>query len=97
MTKWKLIKETENFIIEYDESTAKYRVSCFEDNHFVDDCEFDAPIKCGEWKPVLVRYGSRSEVYVPREKCSVCGCNQQFQSKYCPNCGAKMDGGSNNE
>lgn len=38
---WKVIKEAENFIIEYDTLTGKYRVSYFEDNHFVDDIIFD--------------------------------------------------------
>ena len=27
-------------------------------------------------------------------KCSVCGQLRFFESNYCPNCGAKMDGGS---
>ena len=26
-------------------------------------------------------------------RCSLCGCPQDFAHKFCPNCGAKMDGG----
>ena len=26
-------------------------------------------------------------------RCSLCGCPQDYAHKFCPNCGAKMDGG----
>ena len=35
------IAETENFVIEYDRQRGMYRVSYFEDNHFIDECFFD--------------------------------------------------------
>ena len=38
---WEQIAEIEDFIIEYDKSRGMYRVSYFEDNHFVDDVVFD--------------------------------------------------------
>ena len=41
MTNWEQIAETEDFIIEYDKSRGMYRVSYFQDNHFVDDVIFD--------------------------------------------------------
>lgn len=30
-------------------------------------------------------------------KCSLCSCYFESETPYCPNCGAKMDGGKNNE
>ena len=41
MTNWEQIAETEDFIIEYDKTRGMYRVSYFQDNHFVDDVIFD--------------------------------------------------------
>ena len=52
-----------------------------------------APVIHGEWKPYP------SDAYM---KCSVCGM-EYLKSKmpqvagYCPNCGARMDGGKSNE
>ena len=28
-------------------------------------------------------------------RCNLCGCPQDFEHNYCPNCGAKMDGDGN--
>ena len=36
----KTIFENDNFIVDYNEATNEYRVSYFENNHFVDDCKF---------------------------------------------------------
>lgn len=49
------------------------------------------PVQHGEWKSVLVKLGSASNVYVGREQCSECGSLETEQRNYCPNCGAKMD------
>ena len=38
-----VIKETENFIVEYDKDKMMYRVSYFEDNHYRDEVVFKAP------------------------------------------------------
>ena len=44
-------------------------------------------VKHGEWKRII-RNGK------PRGlKCSLCGKHIHFHENYCPNCGAKMDGG----
>ena len=46
----------------------------------------------GEW--VLVEYQS-SQFGVDQEyQCSICGTptDEEFRTRYCPNCGAKMDG-----
>lgn len=42
MFNWETIAQPEDFIIEYDKNSNIYRVSYFEDNHFVDGVMFDA-------------------------------------------------------
>ena len=46
----------------------------------------------GQWvNPYMNRFGH------PCHCCSVCGFKASYQDKnYCPNCGAKMDGGADN-
>ena len=46
-----------------------------------------APVRHARWK----RYGKNLG------ECSECGEIVSVRSNYCPNCGAKMDGGANNE
>ena len=45
----KLIRifENENFIVDYNSETKKYRVSIFENSHYCDECEFDEYKKDG--------------------------------------------------
>ena len=38
---WMRISESEDWIVDYDKERGMYRVSYFEDNHFVDECFFD--------------------------------------------------------
>ena len=45
------ILENDDWIVEYDAENHRYRVSYFQDNHFVDDVLFDT----GEWIPVSER------------------------------------------
>ena len=48
------------------------------------------PVRHGRWsdKQTVIKYLSHCE-------CSVCGSWQgEYWMKYCPNCGAKMDGGA---
>ena len=47
------------------------------------------PIKHGRWE---LKYFKRWGGYFPT--CTVCG-NPFYATKYCPNCGAKMDGEEN--
>lgn len=95
---WMRISESEDWIVDYDKERGMYRVSYFEDNHFVDECIFDAyeekeTRKHGYWK--LLDECSNAGVY-----CSVCNKkvykeyygNVNPKSKFCPNCGAIMDG-----
>lgn len=70
----------------------------------------DTPVKRGFWKPISEsemtgfnpKFAGRDPI--AGYKCSNCGneaifsCNDEFiLSDYCPTCGAKMDGGENNE
>ena len=63
------------------------------DLEFVDLMPYElAPVVHGEW--VLVEYQS-SQFGVDQEyQCSICGTptDEEFRTRYCPNCGAKMDG-----
>lgn len=36
------ISVSDNWVVEYDRERGMYRASYFEDNHFVDECWFDA-------------------------------------------------------
>lgn len=92
------ISESEEFFVDYDRERGMYRVSIFKDNHFTDEYWFDAyeEKECrahGHW--FLLDKCSNAGVY-----CSVCHkkvykehyANVKPKSKFCPNCGAIMDG-----
>ena len=92
------ILENENWIIDYDKDSKRYRASYFEDNHFVDECWFhtyedNESRKHGNW--FLLEECANAGVY-----CSICNkkvykenyANVKIKSKYCPHCGSIMDG-----
>ena len=59
-----------------------------------------APVVHGEW--VLVGTNEHDYETSVEEKCSLCGryvyrYDTEPQDNYCPNCGAKMDGGEKHE
>lgn len=47
-----------------------------------------APVVHGRWEPIINAYGDLEGW--------ICACGRESKelSKYCPNCGAKMDGGA---
>ena len=47
-----------------------------------------APVRHGRWITVGGNY------HVKIRQCTNCCAKYDFMSKYCPNCGAKMDGGA---
>jgi hypothetical protein len=47
----------------------------------------------GEWGEIYTCHGERLWGY----RCSQCEADNSEKSNYCPNCGAKMDGGKDNE
>lgn len=93
MSNMKTIFQNDDFIVDYNEATNEYRVSYFEDNHFVDDCKFSAFVRHGRWyeEDSTDAYGS------PIYRCSHCNRtvadNYISLHKYCLHCGARMDGG----
>jgi hypothetical protein len=92
MNNWEQIAQTEDFIIDYDETRAMYRVSYFQDNHFVDDIMFDAyePVRHGEW----ICINNQHNYY--EYHCSLCGRVEKQEEPYC-HCGARMDGDTKRE
>ena len=57
------------------------------------------PVRHGRWEIVIVSTSNPYESEI-EEKCSLCGrfvqrYGTQTQDNYCPDCGAKMDGGWN--
>lgn len=59
------------------------------------------PVRHGRWEIVIVSTSNPYESEI-EEKCSLCGrfvqrYGTQPQDNYCPFCGAKMDGGEDNE
>ena len=68
-----------------------------------DGCEYDtklideipaadiAPVQHGWWI-----WHNKWEPFEFKYECSICHDGSDLESKYCPNCGAKMDGGADN-
>lgn len=58
-----------------------------------------APVVHGEWIPTFHEYANKFERCMIADEfhCSQCGVYSKMKSHYCPNCGAKMDGGVNDE
>jgi hypothetical protein len=59
-----------------------------------------AEVKHGEWKPIVTQDSYLEPPYCDTCKCSVCEYEIDVSEtvyKYCPNCGAKMDGGKNDK
>ena len=59
------------------------------------------PVRHGRWEIVIVSTANPYESEI-EEKCSLCGrfvqrYGTQPQDNYCPNCGAKMDGGKHDD
>ena len=48
----------------------------------------------GRWVETLVPDGYVQKASRMRKQCSVCGWTNACRYRYCPNCGAKMDGGN---
>ena len=59
------------------------------------------PVRHGRWEIVIVSTSNPYESEI-EEKCSICGrfvqrYGTQPQDNYCPNCGARMDGGETDD
>lgn len=53
------------------------------------------PVRYGRWIEMPLKEDKTADVtaYYEPIVCSVCGSQNNCKSAYCPNCGAKMDGG----
>lgn len=65
-------------------------------------CYFDddvAPVKHGHWVGYETKSYKNSENGIAKKyyRCSSCRYFNAIRSNYCPNCGAKMDGGDLND
>lgn len=49
----------------------------------------------GEWEITVIK-DTYNIVRTGRPRCSVCEKTASYRTEFCPNCGAKMDGGGNN-
>ena len=49
-----------------------------------------APVRYGHWNTINQIATGLSWKY----RCNDCGCTQEYTHNYCPNCGARMDGGA---
>lgn len=49
-----------------------------------------APVRYGHWNAINQIATGMSWKY----RCNDCGCPQEYTHNYCPNCGARMDGGA---
>ena len=60
-------------------------------------------VKHGEWELTKTEFGWNGCEYPAGYTCSLCGYEHlvgafhQYSTNYCPNCGAKMNGGAENE
>ena len=65
--------------------------------NFVNEKDF-LPVKHGEWRSWEIEKQISYDVIRPYRyySCSVCDMRSAIRSNYCPNCGAKMDGGNDN-
>ena len=69
-----------------------------------DGNEYDLIDKCPTIEVETVKHGRWIEVKQPdryglrvMQECSCCGSRENWRANYCPNCGAKMDGGTAND
>lgn len=55
------------------------------------------PVRHGRWKPVEKEQYRRDDGSYMLVECSICGTSSLDTTNYpyCPNCGARMDGGNN--
>ena len=88
----------------HDEYSLGLHDGCEYDTKLIDEIPTAdvAPVRHGRWvdKPLIKSF---KHTNIPVVECSACGIdfcdiinNHYFMYKYCPNCGAKMDGGNQN-
>ena len=74
---------------EWDGHTSEQAIERIASLRLMEPVKKAAPVKCGEWV-------TKPDGFIPADiYCSECGRRYNFfyNPTYCPNCGAKMDGG----
>lgn len=88
------ISESDDWIVDYDRERGMYRVSYFEDNHFVDEHWFDCyeERECREYGHWILRVENNTCDMTYQYECSKCGqpLKQRNVTNFCPNCGIIM-------
>lgn len=59
----------------------------------IDNAPTIDPVRHGRWVPTE----EMEEIYDETYRCTECGFEMPGEWKYCPNCGARMDGGSHED
>ena len=97
-------KDREKRLIDANELKKKMCLKC-NDEYSDETCEPDDCVFCNAINDaqtivaVPVRHGrwiwrNKWEPFECKYECSICHDGSDLESKYCPNCGAKMDGGA---
>lgn len=76
------IVESDDWFVDYDRESGMYRVTYFEDNHFVDECWFDAY----EEKEVEIK-----DISQPIKKFEKYVDDNVWWCGYCPKCGQMLN------
>ena len=78
---WITLKETSDWTVDYDTNGHRYRVSYFENGHFVDE--------------VIFREYTSAEAIIECPQCKVCSIsidsNNSANTTTCPVCGVEVD------
>ena len=88
------ISESDNWIADYDRERGMYRVSYFENGHFVAQYWFDCfeEKECREHGHWILRVENNICDMTYQYECSKCSQPSRYATNFCPNCGIVMDG-----
>ena len=88
-----LLREIDAFMNRFAYDTDRILVDSFIRNASAIDAE---PVRHGEWSDYRINgYDGLHPVY--ETQCSLCGGYARFTYRFCPHCGARMDGGTDND
>ena len=71
-------------------AASRYLIQCFEDKEKFPAADV-APVRHGEWIPIVNHFHGKPD---GRYYCSECRRVVNKHNHYCPDCGARMDGGN---
>lgn len=87
------ISESDNWIADYNTERGMYKVSYFENGHFVDQYRFDCyeEKECREHGHWIFRKEKDTFGFTYQFECSKCAQPSKYATNFCPNCGIIMD------